>query len=214
MSQTLTQRLYSVKTTDEEWFKALSEIISLASAKRFYLLHFAYKGHSYIKVGWTGQKLLKDRAWVITDGKGKEVPYSVLVDMPDAVPGFDASRMEKRTVANLENVMGAFMDRYHGPAVDKFWVNGQPSRETFKAQPHEGLQKLADSVKMMRKVGDSWVYRRRRGPSDSWVVYLPDVEEEPARQVLEAEDVEKQIHNDILKHQSTCCTVFDSRIYL
>ena len=55
-------------------------------------------------------------AWVITDGKGKEVPYSVLVDMPDAVPGFDASRMEKRTVANLENVMGAFMDRYHGPA--------------------------------------------------------------------------------------------------
>ena len=76
----------------EAWLENLRKSALAQAFRHFYLLLITYRKQTYVKVGATGEKEIKDRAWTVCDKSGRDLPYEVIAAVPEAIPKFDLGR--------------------------------------------------------------------------------------------------------------------------
>ena len=70
--------------SDEEWISTLREKAK-ADFTSFYLLRIVFRGQEHVKIGVASAHNVNDRAWTITDNRGRRLYFNVLLWMPDVV---------------------------------------------------------------------------------------------------------------------------------
>ena len=81
--------------SDEEWISTLREKAK-ADFTSFYLLRIVFRGQEHVKIGVASAHNVNDRAWTITDNRGRRLYFNVLLWMPDVVPTCDLDRRDSQ----------------------------------------------------------------------------------------------------------------------
>ena len=73
-----------------------------------------------------------------------------------------------KTVANIESVVKAILDRDVGPAVSTVIVDGKVSTEVYKCGREEVFKAVAETISTMERVGTGLCYWLQGEGATSW----------------------------------------------
>ena len=145
--------------SDEEWISTLREKAK-ADFTSFYLLRIVFRGQEHVKIGVASAHNVNDRAWTITDNRGRRFYFNVLLWMPNVVPKYDFDRRSTimGQTANIEQVMHSILSEETGGPVATIKVDGNVSTETFKTSAAKAMSAVACALSHMQTVGTGWAY--------------------------------------------------------
>ena len=137
--------------SDEEWISTLREKAK-ADFTSFYLLRIVFRGQEHVKIGAASAHNVNDRAWTITDNRGRRLYFNVLPWMPNVVPKYDLDRRSTimGQTANIEQVMHSILSEETGGPFATIKVDGNVSTETFKTSAAKAMSAVACALSHMQ----------------------------------------------------------------